>query len=389
MLAEAAAMKYPVKIAAAMSAYFSFTAVYQNYISVFFKNYHQLQDGEVGVLMAIPPIVSLIAQPVWGTISDRARSKNRVLQLMYICGALLIAAYLFKGSLWYLLPMVCAYSFFFTAMQPLNDTIVLESLNGKPFGPVRMAGTLAFALISPLAGTVIGTEWSRAIYLSVGMMLFAMCMVFLVPNVPGHQSGAGRQKMNFSALLKQKDLMRLLIFVTPLQITMGYFYTYFQPHFLELEGADSTLLGLCYTISSLAEVPFLLLSSKLYHRFGAGRLLITAGISITIRWLLVGTLTNVYAVMATQLFHGWGFIVMTVTMANYIHDHVPDELKASGQMLLGVVAFGIARAAGNLGGVLCVNMVGKQHTFYIAAAISGIAVLINFRRYFIDGRAKE
>ena len=98
------------------------------------------------------------------------------------------------------------------------------------------------------------------------------------------------------------------------------FYTYFSLHFTTLEGANSTLLGLCFTISSIAEVPFLLLSNKLYERFGAGKLLITAGISVTIRWLLLGSLTNVYAVMATQLFHGWGFIVMTVTMAYYVND---------------------------------------------------------------------
>lgn len=373
-------MKYPFKIAAAMSAYYSVTAIYQNYISKYFGA-KGLSDGEIGVLMAAPPLISLIAQPIWGTLGDRSRSKNALFRFMYICSAALLLSYLVSSSFRFLLVMVLAFSFFFTALQPMNDTIVLEALNGAPFGPVRMAGTLAFAMISPLAGALIGANWDLSIWLACAMLIMAALVTFMVPDVAGHQSESGRRHMRFSELFKQRELMLLLGFVTPLQITMGYFYTYFGLHFTDLEGANSTLLGLCYTISALAEVPFLLMSGRLYRRFGAGKLLLSAGMAVTARWLLLGTLTNVYAVMATQLFHGWGFIVMTVTMAYYVNDHVPDELKASGQMLLGVVGFGIARAIGNLGGAWCIGLMGRQSTFYVSAAISGIAVLCYMYKY--------
>lgn len=379
-------MRYPIKIAAAMGAYYSVTGVYQNYISKYFGA-KGLNDIEIGVLMAAPPLISLIAQPIWGTLGDRAHSKNAVFRLMYLCSAVLLLSYLISSSFWYLMVMVLAYSFFFTALQPMNDTIVLEALNGAPFGPVRMAGTIAFAVISPLAGAIIGDNWDLSIWMSGGLLIVAALVTFLLPNVAGHQSERGRQQMKFTELFKQKELLLLLGFVTPLQISMGYFYTYFGLHFTELEGANSTLLGLCYTISSLAEVPFLLMSGRLYKRFGAGKLLISAGVSVTIRWLLLGSLTNVYAVMATQLFHGWGFIVMTVTMAYYVNDHVPDELKASGQMLLGVVGFGVARVIGNLGGAMCINWFGRQGTFYVSAVISGLAVLCYMKKYL--GRGSE
>ena len=381
-------MKYPAKIAAAMGAYYSVTAVYQNYISKYFGA-QGLTDGEIGVLMAAPPLISLIAQPIWGTRGDRARSKNAVFRLMYLCSAALILSYLLSSSFWFLLIMVLGYSFFFTALQPMNDAIVLEALDGRPFGPVRMAGTLTFAVVSPLAGTIIGNNWQLSIWMTAALLIMAALVTFLLPNIPGHQSEQGRSKMKFSELLKQKELLLLLGFVTPLQISMGYFYTYFSLHFTTLEGANSTLLGLCYTISSLAEVPFLLMSNKLYERFGAGKLLITAGISVTVRWLLLGCLTNVYAVMATQLSHGWGFIVMTVTMAYYVNDHVPPELKASGQMLLGVVGFGIARVIGNLGGALCIGVLGRQQTFFVSAALSGVAVICYFKKYMFAPRAEK
>ena len=381
-------MNRSVKIGSAMAAYYAVTSVYQNYISKYFGA-QGLTDIEIGVLMAAPPLISLIAQPVWGTLGDRSRSKTAVFRLMYLASAVLILSYLISSSFWYLLIAVTAYSFFFTALQPMNDTVALEGLEGAPFGPVRIAGTMSFAILSPLAGAIIGERWNLSIWMTGGLLIVAAMVTFLLPPVPGHQSESGHKKMKFTELFKQKELMLLLGFVMPLQISMGYFYTYFSLHFTELEGANSTLLGLCFTISSAAEIPFLLFSNRLYNRFGAGKLLITAGIAVTIRWILLGTLTNVYAVMATQLFHGWGFIVMTVTMAYYVNDHVPAELKASGQMLLGIVGFGFARAIGNLGGAAFINLFGRQGTFYVSAVLSGVAVLCYFKKYMFEKRPQQ
>ena len=88
-------MKYPIKIASAMAAYYAVTGVYQNYISKYFGA-QGLTDGEIGVLMAAPPLISLIAQPVWGTLGDRARSKNAVFRLMYVASAILVLSYLIR-----------------------------------------------------------------------------------------------------------------------------------------------------------------------------------------------------------------------------------------------------------------------------------------------------
>ena len=180
-------MKYPIKIASAMAAYYAVTGVYQNYISKYFGA-QGLTDGEIGVLMAAPPLISLIAQPVWGTLGDRARSKNAVFRLMYVASAILVLSYLISSSFWYLLFAVLAYSFFFTALQPMNDAIVLEALGGRPFGPIRMAGTLTFAIVSPLAGAIIGDNWSASIWMTGALLIAAALVTFLLPNVPGHQS---------------------------------------------------------------------------------------------------------------------------------------------------------------------------------------------------------
>ena len=76
------------------------------------------------------------------------------------------------------------------------------------------------------------------------------------------------------------------------------------------------------------------------------------------------------------------FIVMTVTMAKYMSAVIPDELKASGQMLIGVVGFGVARTFGILaGGLLAAAMGGVQKGFMLTAAVAGLTMVLFAPRY--------
>ena len=93
------------------------------------------------------------------------------------------------------------------------------------------------------------------------------------------------------------------------------------------------------------------------------------GRKLALRWILVGTTTNVYVAMASQILHFWGFIVITVTTSKYVQATVPEELKASGQLLLSVFGFGVARVIGYFGGGLLSDMLGRNTVFLICAGI--------------------
>ena len=94
--------------------------------------------------------------------------------------------------------------------------------------------------------------------------------------------------------------------------------------------------------------------------------------------------------MASQLLHGWGFIVMTVTMAKFISLTVPEELRARGQMLLAMAGFGVARVAGNLGGGRLAQSIGLKATFGVMAAVAFASLLafapLYWKRGSLDGR---
>ena len=377
--------RYPAHLGLFLMAYYVTNSVFQGYLSVYLKNVMNFNPTQIGSILAGVAIVSVITQPMWGTVGDRSKSRNAVIRLLCIVAAGLILSLLLAESYIPVMLLTCLFAAFYMSVQPMGDSIILEDLqrDDHPFGPIRMAGGLSFAFFNILFGRIL--EWTGndnvIIWFIAGLLICTLLSTFALPKTPGRQAVGGK-KMNISHLFKIKDLMLILAFVLPLQATMGYFYTFFSNHFMTLEGSTSSLLGWCYFISAVAEVPYLIFSDKLFKKIGAGKLLCFSALCLTIRWLLLGFVSDYRIAMFSQIFHGWGFIVMTVSLSKYVNLTVPAELKASGQMLLAVVNFGIARVIGNFGGGMLANSIGMQNVFFVSAAITIVTFLI-FGPYYI------
>ena len=369
--------RWPVHLAFFLMAYYVTNCMYQSYMSLYYTAI-RFTSAQIGAINAGVALVSMAFQPVWGTVGDRTKNRGLLLAALAVASAVSVYAFRWFAGFVPLLLLACLFSCFYTSLQPMGDSIILKELDRRelPFGPFRLAGGLSFAVSGMVFGRLLdapGREMLVPVYTAALCLLTALSTLSLPRTAGGQSSG---KKMRFSELFKQRELMRLLAFMAPIQITMGYFYTFFSPHFVSLEGGSSARLGLCYFISACSEVPFLLMSDKLFDRYGAGPLMRLSAVTLAVRWLMLGLSGNVYVAMLSQVMHGWGFIVMTVCMAKYISRSVPEALQASGQMLLAIVSFGIARAFGNLAGGLLAGWLGRQNVFLGCAGVCIAALAI-------------
>lgn len=372
---------YPWRFAAFLMAYYVTNAVYQGYAAKYFQA-TGMSYLQMSALLAAMPLTSIALQPLWGLMGDRAKSRNGVLRLLIACSALMVALYAVSKSFWWLLPMCVLFSGFYTAIQPMGDSIILEDLykHQKPFGPMRLAGCLAFAFANLGLGLILQDRLILVLPLTAGLLSITFATTYWLPATAGHQS-TGR-RMSLRELFRMEDMAGLLILLMLLQLTMGYFYSFFSVHFTSLPGGTMGLLGACYFLSAVSEVPFLLNADRLFDKLGVGKLLISSAAVLTVRWLILALSHNAYVALASQLLHGWGFIVMTVSMSKFVNQAVPDELKASGQMLLAVVGFGIARAFGILvGGLLSDALGGIGPGYFFCAAVTGLGLIVFGPKY--------
>lgn len=366
---------YPVGILPYFVCYYMCSATYSTYYTNYLVS-QGINKGDIGSIMALSPIIALLVQPFWGAAGDRMKLKNTVLAILTGGTALVLFAGGFVHSTLYAYAVVCSYAFFSTSISPMMETIALETLEpGRyNFGPVRMTGTIAYAITAPIIGFVMADNYRLAPFFSALFMGLGLIAILFMPKVEGHQHGK-REKVSVTRLMRNKPLMLMMCFTIVLMLGMSYYNTYFSLYFQEL-GADSTMLGLSYFLSAAGEVPFLLVGDKLFKKLGVGRLLLISAAAMALRMLLIGMSTNLVFVLLTQLLHGLCYIVMSFAMAKFVNLVVPDELKASGQMLLNVVGFGLARAAGAWISGKLVGVVGMRMPFYFAAAVCAAGLVV-------------
>ena len=375
---------YPWRYAAFMITYYTVNAVYQGYISKYFQM-RGATTAQLSVLLAAAPMISIVSQPFWGMRGDRAKSRNRVLRLMILLGVGLILMLPLSRAFGWMLLFNELFAAQYTSIQPMGDSIILESLlarGNQPFGPLRLCGSLSFAVVNLVFGLLVGERFEWVIYLTAALLVGVFLSTYLLPPTPGHQAETGR-RMSLADLFRVPGMPPLLALFMMLQLCMGYFYSFFSIHFTSLPGGSMTLLGLAYFISATSELPFLLNADRLFDRLGAGRLMCLSALTMLTRWVLLAACPNVAVVLCSQVLHGGGFIVMSVSMAKHVNATVPAELKSSGQLLLAVVGFGLARVFGILGGGLLSSALGgTRHAFLIMAGVCALALILFAPRYF-------
>lgn len=348
-------------------------AVYGTFIPVYFTDIG-FTPSQIGTLLSLGPLVAILAQPVWGALSDRARSKNRILQLMIVGSGICMLLYPISDRFVYLLVMICIFTFFQTSIFAVSDAITLETLDrdkrkAGTFGLIRMGGTIGFAAMSIGFGLIARDSIGSLFVVYSLIMAAAVLFTLRFPAVEGHQS-SGR-KMQVWVLFKNRRLVLFLAINFVLQVTLGYYYSFFPIYFKEM-GGDNVLLGWSMVISSLSEIPFLLLSGWILSKVKVPYILLGAAAAMALRWYLFSVIDNPYWLLPAQALHGLAFIVLAVTMATFINNEVPSELKASGQTLNGLLSLGATRVIGSFAGGVATESFGMRSVFQYSA----VAVLV-------------
>lgn len=329
----------------------------------------------VGTLLAIGPVVAILANPVWGLASDRAKSKNGILKIVVLCSAAAILLYPLSANFIYLFAVIAVFNFFQSSINPLSDAITLEQLEAGrwKFGPIRMAGTLGFAVMSVGAGIIARQNIAGIFAVYFCTAIFTFLSVCRLPVVRGHQA-EGRRTSPW-LLLKNRGLVLLLAFNFIIQVTFGFYYSFFPIYYKQL-GASTALLGVAMFITSTSEIPFLLFADRILERFGIRLVLCASALIISVRWLLLHLITDVNALLAVNSTHGLSFIVFAFCMATYINRNVPRELRASGQTLNALLCMGLARMLGSVAGGLLSDYLGIRQVFLCTSLVSFSTILV-------------
>jgi PPP family 3-phenylpropionic acid transporter len=341
----------------------------------------------IGFVIGWTPVVALLVQPVWGVLGDRVRVKNHLLIGLLAASTVIIALFpLHRGAAYVALLLVLLKVFQGPAGN-MSSTIALEDLErrGRQFGPVRMAGTIGYMAYYVALGPVLA-RWgfTAAFLLSATTLLAALMASLFLPKVTGHQSRTAR--VPYRALYGNPELILLVVFASLLMAMLYHYYNSATIYLRELTGSDS-LGALAIALSTVGEIPFLVLSGRIIRRLGIRRTLSAAGLMMGIRFLIWGFVRSPVVLLASQVLHATNFIVLDYCLAVYINDKMPAELKATGQAFKTVVGFTLPLAVGSpivgflsdLLGIQAVYRIGSVWFFAVTAVFAVLFARIGRR----------
>ncbi len=349
---------------------------FTSYVGLYYSSIN-LSNSQIGLVTSISAAVALLMQPIWGSLSDRARYKNNVL---LVCLAMAV------GSIWLmplsgnrLILLAATTGIFFTfqtAIKPLSDTITLELADegNFKFSKIRTVGSLGYAIMAGIAGKIFASGIDR-IFLVFSIMTFgALLLAIFIPPVKGHQNK--KKRVNPIQIFKDKKLTYIYIYSFIVETTLGFFYAFHAVYSKEV-GISTELIGVGIMVGSLSQFPFMIFFDKIYKKFGIVNILLFSGAIHAIRWLLYSTALTSNTIILIWVMHGMCYIVFYMCLAQYVGSNVIKELKASGQMMNAILVSGLSKiVGGSLGGLLA-DAFGLKYTFFINFLVT-TAVVVGF-----------
>lgn len=361
-------------IAVYYSLIFMGLGAFGSYIGLYYSSIN-LNSMQIGFLTSAGSGIALIGQPIWGSVTDRAKYKNTILIFCLFFSTASLWLMPLSGSSFVLLSLsTLVFYFFQCAINPVSDAIALElsSAGNFSFSKIRTLGSLGYAIMSAVAGRIFDLDIMYIFIVFFTLKSFAFLLSLMIPKVKGHQNKTSKVKIK--EIFKDKKLVNIYIYTFILQVFLGFFYGFHAIYSKDM-GISTRIVGIGIMIGSFSQFPFMIFFDKLYNKFGIVKLMLFSGLIYSLRWLLYATTLTPAILLFTWVLHGSTFIIPYLCLAEYVNKNVIKELKAGGQMMNSIVISNLSRLFGGITGGVMATLIGMNNTFLFSFIISFTAVI--------------
>lgn len=326
---------------------------------------------EMGVLGAIVTVVAVVAQPIWGFITDRRGIQREVL---LVCGSVTAFAVLvypaapyFDAVFAVLVLGTVVYAAFHAPIAPITDSLVLST--SVFYGRARAFGSLAFGGASLVYGYLITGYGTSLIFYAYSLGMIAL--VSVAWTLPSRDDGGfdvvGREAVD---LVRDRDYVLLLLSGFLVGTTLLSGNDFFSVYVRAIGGTDFTT-GVAWFLLTLVEAAaFVYL---LRYVTGSYRLLLAlGGYAYAVKYAVYYAVDDPLVVVASHLVTGVSFAAFHLSAVSLASAIAPDSLKSTAQTVLWSAVFGLGAGVGHLLAGALHDSVGVQSMYLYLAVIAAL-----------------
>jgi MFS transporter, PPP family, 3-phenylpropionic acid transporter len=337
----------------------------------------------IGLIVSYGSLISLVAGPAWGLLSDRRGGSPIILAAAAACA---IAGALALSQAQDLLGVFAAVVLIgsgFAGLSPIIDARALEASGPQRsgYGPLRAWGSISYIGGSFGTGAAVDAWGIGAAFVVLAIALAVTGLVGLTlrprpralaaeadPDQPPSVTPSPRAAVR---LARTPPLGLFLLGAWLTYTGLSALMSFYSLRFNDL-GAPATMIGIASALGAAAEVPVMLRFPWLAERFGGDRLVVVGAGIFVVRAIVAAWTTEPWVLVVLAGIGGVGYACFLIGGITYVSRHAPPELAATAQSLFSGTAQGFGQViAGYSGGVIA-GLAGIPGLFS-AAAITGIA----------------
>lgn len=386
--------------------YFMAFGSYAPYVNPYFKQIG-LNGTQIGLLMAVPPLASMISPPLAGAFADLTGRRRDVLRTLMVAAALGFVGMLNTQAMPGLLTCMIMYGLFYSPLVPMLDSITFDHLGERRelYGTFRVWGSLGFIVGALFVGLLVPRIGLQSwMYVYIAAVLAAFLITSRLPTsagvvmstdgvaprgvMPGTGPGVqpGRQAFrraietlrsmggNLKQAFAQPNVRRFLPGVFLAYFANVTYYTFFSIYLGQL-GVRSNWIWVPWAIGVASEILMMVISSRLMRHLGPKGLFCVGTAGAALRWYLYSAAGGLAPIMALQLLHSLSFGAVHVGAVNLMNQSVPSHLRSSAQSLLNATSAGLAVGVGAIVMGRLADVWGIRALFQLSAGLSAAACL--------------
>jgi len=332
---------------------------------------------EISLITSAAPLFAMVSQPVCGMIADKLKSPKLVgIICMFLC---VVSGMLFAYSRHFI------FLFLFNGLTQgfLNGTTALSDRlatgSPYPFGTIRMWGSVLYAIACQVAGLVYDYVSPIANYYIFAVAVGLTILGFYQMNDVKPQQKNDTERFTFQqlliSLLKNKSFVMFVVIYILFQGPISANGVYLPLLIKEL-GGTTAMVGTTLLLSTMFELPTVLLSDKIMKKISYKHLMIFASVLSIIRFTWYATCPSPSMIMSMFFFQGLTSIVFILVAVKIVIDIVDERFVNSAYGISSMLAKGFSALIFQMVSGNIIDLVGGHQAYRIVYMVYAISIMI-------------
>jgi MFS transporter, PPP family, 3-phenylpropionic acid transporter len=363
---------YYWRIAGFYFFYYAFVGMFAPYWGLYLKSI-PFDAIEISILVAVQPVMRMIAPTLWGWLADRSGKRLLVVQIAATLSAVCYLGVFATTSFWGMFVVLGLMGFFWSASMPLVEATTLTYLgkHSARYGRIRSWGSIGFI------ASVVGLGYALD-HMAINWLLWAgvICelgiLIFARQIPPTEVLAHHTDSQPAKQIMLQTRVLALFGACFLMCVAHGAYYTFYSIYLVDHGYAKSAVGGL-WALGVICEIGVFFLMPWLVRHFGFTRILLVSFSSAVLRFMLIGWGVDfLLLLLVAQVLHAATFGAYHAASVGLVHEFFQGRHQSKGQALFGSLTYG---AGGMLGGLASGPIWQHYGASVLYSCSAGVALL--------------